>query len=384
MHDHTPSPAPPNDPPQSLAAALAELTDQRARRGIRYRLVPLLIILLLAKLAGHDTPSAIADWAQHHADWLRQVLGLDWKRMPHHSTFRRLLQRGLQLSQLEAQAGEFLRTLSAAPAKLLNLDGKTLCGTIPSGETRGLHLLALQQAATNVVLAQTQVASKENEISAAPNLLKTVDLRGKVVSGDAMHAQRDLSRQVVEAGGDYLWVVKENQPTLYAQLAAAFTTPTLSLADREEAQSWDKGHGRIEHRTLWSSAQLTNTLDWPYLEQAFALQRERTDLSTGQTSCELAYGITSLPPLETSAEQLLELTRGHWSIENGLHYRRDVTFGEDACRMKSYPAAQALAVCNNLVIGLIRHAGWNNAAAARRFYEAHLDQALSLILEAPS
>jgi predicted transposase YbfD/YdcC len=347
-------------------------------------LAPLLVLLVLAKLAGQDTPSAMAEWVALRAASLKAALGLDWKRMPHPSTYRRLLQRGLDLQQLEALAGQFLASLGQATEDLLNLDGKTLRGTIPAGQTQGLHLLALQQAGRNLVLAQQAVASHENEISAAPALLRRVELRGKLVTGDALLAQQALSRQIVEAGGDYLWVVKENQPSLRAYLAAAFTTGGAEVADRETAQSLEKGHGRIECRSLTTSAKLTNTLEWPYLEQAFVLRRTRTACRTQHRSEETVYGITSLGPLENGPERLLALTRGHWGIENGLHYRRDVTFREDRCRMKSHTAAQALAVFNNLAIGLIRHAGWENAAAARRFYGAHLETALSLILAAPT
>ena len=162
-------------------------------------------------------------------------------------------------------------------------------GTIPAGATQGLHLLALQQAGTNLVLAQMPVAEKKNEISTAPALLKTVDLQGKIISGDAMHAQRALSRQIVKGGGDYLWFVKHNQPTLCQQLTQALADPTQLPGDALTVQEYDKGHGRIEFRQLTSSAQLTNTLDWPYAAQAFVLRRERTNCHTGkvtsQTRC---------------------------------------------------------------------------------------------------
>jgi predicted transposase YbfD/YdcC len=373
---------------KSLAALFARLSDQRARRGVRYPLAPLLVLLTLAKLAGQDTPSAISEWVALRAPWLSAALRLDWKRMPHPSTYRRLLQRGLDLSQLEPQAGQFLASLGVGGADLLNLDGKSLRGTIPSGQTRGLHLLAVQQGAQNLVLAQTAVSSKENEISAAPGLLKQVEMRGKVVSGDALLAQKKLSRQIVRAGGDYLWIVKDNHPRLLKQLEAHFAAEAMAAgtarADYETAQSYDKGHGRIESRRLTSSSRIANTLDWPYLGQAFRLDRQVFTCRTQAERQETVYGLTSLPPTEAAPARLLALQRGHWSIENGLHYRRDVTFHEDACRMKSHRAAEALAVFNNLALGLMRHAGWENIAAARRHYEARLDEALGLILRAPS
>jgi predicted transposase YbfD/YdcC len=364
---------------RSLEEMLAQLTDQRAARGIRYALRPLLMIVLLAKLAGADKPLAMADWARERADWLRQHLQLTWRRMPHYITFRHLLQRGLLVCELEQQAGVWLAQYAAPEVPLYNLDGKTLCGTIPAGATQGTHLLALQQAQTNVVVAQAAVGAQTNEITAAPALLKTVALQEKIVSGDALQAQRPLSRQVVQDGGDYLWFVKKNQQGLYEQLEQAFAPTIAAPADVQTVTHYDKGHGRLEARQLSVSASLANVIDWPYLAQTFVLHRTRTELRSGKVTTQAVYGITSLAPLVASAIDLLTLTRQHWSIENGLHYRRDVTFGEDACRMKSPRAAQCLAVFNNLVIGLLRWLGWENCAQARRHYDAHWEEALQLI-----
>jgi predicted transposase YbfD/YdcC len=369
---------------QSIAAQFARLTDQRKPRGVRYALAPLLVMLVLAKLCGADTPQAIAQWVAYRAEWLKPALGLRWKRMPHPATWRRLLAHAIDVPQLEHIAGESLSALSPKDASVLNLDGKTLRGTIATGETHGLHLLALQQAPENMVVGQTAVGPHENEISAAKRLLKEACLQGRIVTGDAIFAQRELSRQVIEAGGDYLWKVKPNQEKLYQQLADFFNAPVIPPHAVDVAQTLDKGHGRIEERVLWASSRFADQLEWPHLSQVFAVRREVTDCRTRLTSCEMVYGITSLPPMEKDATALLELTRGHWSVENGLHYRRDVTFKEDACRMKSHRAAEALAVCNNLALGLIRHAGWNNVAEARRFYAAHVEQALLLISRPPS
>lgn len=385
MDNNTPRPTAPGFALRSLAAAFAQLTDQRARRGVRYPLAPLLVLLVLAKLAGQDTPSAIADWVALRGHALCRALGLAWARLPHPSTYRRLLQRGLDLAQLEQQAGQFLTSLGRAGEDVLDLDGKTLRGTIPAGQSQGLHLLALQQAAQNLVIAQTPVAPHENEISAAPRLLAQVNLRGQLVRGDALLAQKELSRQIIKAGGDYLWYIKDNHPTLRQQLAAHFAAaPGAPGADDDTAHTLDKGHGRLEQRTLTASSALTQTLDWPYASQAFALTRQVSLGAAQARRTQTVYGLTSLPALEASPARLIALTRGHWSIENGLHYRRDVTLREDACRLKSRPAAQALAVVNNLVLGLLRHAGWANLAAARRYCAAHLDEALGLILRAPS
>lgn len=366
-------------PLQSLEQILSQVPDQRAARGTRYELLPLLMMVMLAKLAEADTPMAIADWAAERVDWLREHLQLNWKRMPHQSTFRRLLQRSLSLPELRQQAQEFLAARQSPEQRLCNLDGKTLRGTITAEQPQGTHLLAIQQAGTNLVLAQVPVGEKNNEISAAPRLLKTVDLSGKIVSGDAMHTQRKLSRQIVQAGGDYLWFVKRNQPALCQELITAFASPASGPADAVMVTEHDKGHGRLEKRRLTTSAQVTNTLDWPYAAQGFVLHRTRTVCASGKVNEQTVYGITSLAPLEASPTTLLDLTRQHWNIENGLHYRRDVTFKEDRCRQKSARAAECLAIFNNLAIGLLRWLGWDNLARARRHFAAHLMEALQVI-----
>jgi predicted transposase YbfD/YdcC len=320
------------------------------------------------------------------SDMLKALLKLPWKRMPHSSTYRRVMQQGVDVPQLEQEAGKYLSTMSQAASEQLSLDGKTLRGTIPPGETQGVHVLAVQEVKKNLVLAQTEVGVKENEISAAPRLIGQVDVEGKVVSGDAMQTQRALSEQIVEDGGEYLWIVKENQPTLRADIETLFMSQGMpcNLTDFRTAQTLDKGHGRIEQRRLTASSALNDYLDWPYVGQVLKMERETYNCRQQHTRSEIVYGITSLPAAKADAARLMALVRNHWSIENGLHYRRDVTFQEDACRMKSRMAAQVLAVLNNLAIGVIRHLGWNNAAEARRFFAARIGEALSHILCCPS
>jgi predicted transposase YbfD/YdcC len=383
MQSTTPTDAAAPLPLADLAHHLATLTDQRKPRGLRYPLPPLLVLLVLARLCGANHPLEIARWVQYRHAWLTTALGLTWPRMPHPATFRRLLQSAISVPQLEEIAGHYLAAMADNGGGLLNLDGKTLRGTLAPGETQGLQLLALQQATENRVVEQTALSQHENEISAAKRLLKKADVTGQIVSGDAIFAQRQLSRQVVHQGGDYLWKVKDNQSKLRRQLAEWLPPAAGASGQIDSARSLEKGHGRIEERRLFASSRLADQLDWPFVSQVFAVQSDRFDCRSKRRSLTTHYGITSLPPMEADAERLLALTRGHWGIENGLHYRRDVTFQEDRCRMKSRPAAEALAVCTNLAIGLMRHAGWENIAEARRYYAAHPEEALRLILASP-
>ncbi len=246
----------------------------------------------------------------------------------------------------------------AGHSVVIAVDGKALRGTIPAGQTHGRHLLAAYLPAEGWVLYQVEVASKENEISAAPRVLKCLDLRGKVVTGDAMFAQRELSQQIVDAGGDYVWTVKDNQSTLRQDIALLFQPEQpvkgfgAALQEFRTAQTVNKGHGREERRTLTASTELQGYLDWPTAAQVFKLERHIKRTADGKTSTEVVYGITSLSPEQAGPARLLELNRSHWGIENGLHYRRDETLREDWCHLKSGQAPRAMAVLNNLIVAL--------------------------------
>jgi predicted transposase YbfD/YdcC len=210
-----------------------------------------------------------------------------------------------------------------------------------------------------------------------------------VVTGDAMHTQRKLSIEVVVGGGEYLWIAKENQPELQATIAHLFepelVTPGFSPTptDFKTAVTLNKGHGRLEKRTLTSSGMLKDYLDWPYLEQVFKLERRFTNLQTGEVTTEIHYGLTSLTPTEAGPDRLLALQRTHWGIENGLHYRRDVTFKEDRCRLKIGHAARTMATFNNLALALILRQGYPYLPEARRRFAAQPLDALQLIMQDP-
>jgi predicted transposase YbfD/YdcC len=370
----------------SLTTWLAGLGDARRARGKRYPLPQVLLLLVLAKLSGEDRPSGIAEWVALRRESLQAALGLAWPRMPHHNTYRRVLAAAVDAEALAATVGAFFRALpGTGQSVLISIDGKTLRGTIDWPATRGEHLLAAYLPAEGVVLLQVAAGGKENEISVAPTLLRALDLRGKVVIGDALHTQRALSAQIVAAEGDYVWFVKDNQPTLRAEIAELFRADDRTVAgghlppELRVARSVDKGHGRQDMRTLWASSDLRGYSDWPGLQQVFRLERERHHRKRDKREREVVYGVTSLAPNEAAAARLLALSRGYWGIENGLHYRRDVTFHEDATRLTCGQAGRVMAALNNLVIGLLCRAGYTNHAAARRQCSANLALAVALL-----
>ena len=217
---------------------------------------------------------------------------------------------------------------------------------------------------------------KESERTVAPILLGQLDLSGKVVTGDALYAQRDLSRQVVEQGGSYLWVLKDNQPAVKEAVSLLFAEPPWG---EEFSKAGQRGrHGdRQERRRLRASSALNGYLEWPCLGQVCCM--ERTRIRKGTRTVELAYAITSLTPEEAGPARLLRLWRGHWRIENRLHWVRDVTFDEDRSQVRTGAVPQVMAAFRNAVIGLLRRTGTRNIAAALRHYAWKPLAALNLL-----
>ncbi len=371
----------------SLYAHLCTLKDSRHARGVRYALVTILVFVILAKLSGEDRLAGIADWVRHRKDDLAQALYLKKPRAPHRTTYSRILGRVVSVAEFEQAVREFFESQPPAGRSIiLTLDGKTVRGTIPAGQTRGLHLLAAFLPGEGWVMVQVQVASKENEIVAAPRVLWSIDLRGKIVTGDAMLAQRDLSIQIVESGGDYVWTVKDNQSQLRQDIETLFEPERCvkgfspAVKEFRSDETTEKGHGRLEQRTITVSSALKGYLDWPYAEQVFKLERHFERMTDRKITHEVVYGVTSLTEKEASPRRLLEIVRTHWQIENGLHYRRDETLREDWCHLRMGHAAHMMAAINNLVLGLLLRRGVKNVPEARRAYDANWQDALQLIL----
>jgi predicted transposase YbfD/YdcC len=371
----------------SLYAQFRNLRDKRKARGVRYRLETILVVMTLAKLCGEDTPSGIAEWCRHRTEFLCEALKLERKSMPHHSTYRRIAEEVICVEELEHLLSELWSAKRFFGKQvLLAIDGKVLRGTLDE-EQNGVYLLAAYLPAEGLVLMEVEVSGKGSEIPAAPKLLKSIDLRDKVVMGDAMHTQREISIQIVEAGGDYIWLAKGNQPQIEEDIRLWFEPDLPPLPgqsylpkDFETIRTVSKGHGRLEERSLTTSSQLQDFLDWPYLQQVFKLERKVTFLKTGKVQEQVVYGFTSLSRDEITPPHLLALIRSYWGIENGLHYRRDVTLHEDHTRMTKRNTGRVMACLNNLVLGLlIAKRKFPYLPPARRYFAAFPSQALALL-----
>jgi predicted transposase YbfD/YdcC len=374
----------------SVYERLSALVDPRHRRGIRYELAVILVAALIAKLAGEDTPEGIAEWVKLRSAFFIESFQVKRSTMPHAMTYRRVLAEASLAAALDALTRDYLLSQPVTGDRThIALDGKTLRGVRAADQTRALHLLAAYLPGAGVVLMQAEVAGHTNEIPVAPHVLKGLDLQGKIVTGDALLAQRELSQVIVAAGGDYVWTVKDNQPRLrqdIAQLLARETClPGTSpvITELRTTTTVEKSHGRLTTRILTACSLLTESSDWPGLQQVFQIERRSLTTATGELYTDISYGATSLTAAKASPAHLLKLNRQHWGIENGLHYRRDVTLREDAGRTRTTAFGHLMATLNNLVIGLTIGREWTNLAKARRYYDAHPDQALQLLLARP-
>jgi predicted transposase YbfD/YdcC len=372
----------------SLYRRFAELKDKRKAKGKRYALATILLGIFLAKLCGEDKPSGIAEWVELRGVWIAQVLGLQRKSMPSHHTYRRALAENVDEEELEALARQRQQQCGKGGYQVVvAMDGKILRGTIALNLQDGLCLLAVFLPGEGITLAQIAIPDKHSEVSAAPTLLSWIDLRNKVVIGDALHTQRQISIQIGKAGGHYMWTVKGNHPQLLQDLQDWFDDQLPLLPgqgcppkDFRSATVTSKGHGRLEVRTLTTSSQLNDFLDWPFLQQVFKLERTILTTKTNKTRQETIYGVTSLAAEQASLVQLLDMLRSYWRIENSLHYPRDVTLHEDQTRFKNHTAAHNMAIINNLVLSLIAKSAFPFVPSARRFFAAHPHAALALLL----
>ena len=207
--------------------------------------------------------------------------------------------------------------------------------------------------------------------------------------GDAMHTQRETSQQVLQAGGDYVWMVKGNQARTLWAIEKLFMPEACNLKQGSPlsknirtAETVNKGHGRREKRTLWASTELNDYLDWPGVAQVFRIERVIWHEKHRGYTRQIVYGLTSLSPKQASPKKLLALVRQYWEIETGLHYRRDVTLKEDATRLTLGNAGHSMAMLNNVVIGLCLQHGYQNLAQARRRFNAMPEMAFRLLCSA--
>lgn len=389
----------PTRPPASapsLAAAFAAVPDPRRQASIRYPLAAVLSLAVAAILANHTSVLAIAEWGRRQRRDVLAALGVPEHAAPCQSTLQRLFRR-LDPDAVSATVSAALAPPAAPDPMARGAPGVAIDGKAQRGrlhyQTGGcpVHILSAFTHDGGIVLAQEPIergADKaEAELTVAPALIARLDWRGRVLTGDALFCQRHLCQQVLDAGGDYLLLVKENQPTLYRDIALLFDPPGAerppALDDRREARTVARGHGRHDEvRHLIASTDLRGYLDWPGVTQVVRV--ERTWREQGQPKRQVRYGVTSLPPTVGPAARLLDLKRGHWQIENRLHRTKDVTLGEDASLVHVEQGPLVLAMLRDAALSLLHRAGVRAIAARLRQHSQHPEAAVALVCAPPS
>lgn len=355
------------------------LADWRKRKGKVYQLTALFMLLLFGLMCGKRGPTSIVRWFRQLPFEVRIRLRFPLGRSPAPVTLCRLLQ-DVNVVELEQQMQQWIcavnpQLAAAGVEQRLALDGKTLRGAANRG-ARAAHLLAAFSHQLQTVVGQVAVDSKTNEITMVVELLDLLMVQGRLLTMDALLTQRAIAQAIIDRGADYLMVVKDNQSQLLTDLRICFQEDPLPGEVRGVAREISKGHGRLEVREIVTSPALKDYLDWPGVEQVLQIRRTVTILKRRETRTEEVYAITSLSPARGRPADLLAANRGHWGIENRLHWVRDVTFGEDHCLVCKKDAPQAFAALRNLTLALLRLLGHTNMAEAIDRYSANPELAL--------
>jgi predicted transposase YbfD/YdcC len=363
-----------SQPDLSIIRHFADLEDPRIDRTKKHQLSDILVIALSATLAGADSFDDLERFGHAKKDWLAQFLELP-NGIPSHDTFNRVF------AALNPKAFQrcFIAWMNAicdrCGLRRLQIDGKTLKGSRGRhGGLGGLHLVSVWAQENGLTLGQEAVEDHSNEIPAIPKLLRTLDLAGAIVTIDAMGCQKEIAQEVREQKGDYVLALKENQETLYQDVVACFdkaAEESFTQVRFDSYRSEETGHGRREERTytvIYDPEGLRTKEQWQDLKAVVMVDRRRW--VQGECSEEWHYFISSA---DISAREMAESIRGHWGIENGLHWVLDVVFREDQSRARRGNAPENLAMLRRVAVSLLKQdkskgslkgkrkqAGWDN------------------------
>lgn len=353
-----------------------DLKDPRVERTKVYPLVEILFVVLCGSICGAESWRDFVLFGEAKLEFLKEHY--EFKNgIPSKNTFARVL-AALDVAEFKTCFIEWVKSFQELLNEVIAVDGKTLRNSADKVSGRSaIHMVSAFATGARLVLGQQAVDQKSNEITAIPKLLKLLDLKGHIVTLDAMGTQKAIAKQIVEQGGDYILALKGNQGTLNDDVRL-FLETELGKAESEAIESTheevDKGHGRIEIRKCFVSSQidwLDQKPQWKGLKSIVML--EETQESKGKISVERRFFISSL---EANAEKLASAIRAHWRIENGLHWTLDVVFNEDKSTVRKDNAAENMALVRHITLnmlnnskkkfknvgikGLRKQAGWRN------------------------
>lgn len=425
----------------AMKTVVKQVSDPRRKQGTRFSIVSMVLLALAAMLSNHVSELAIAQWGAAQSDEVKKALGFEKGVTPHQSTLNRLFRR-LSTDEVEAAFRQFFVQSFANEqedrgAWAVSIDGKAQRGRLKfeQEEAYPVHAVSVVDHQTGIVLTQGHVERAEvlagdalleseklskmaqapaetptknkpappkkkrkqiqdkakeeqkmkSELAVAALLLQHIEWHGKVLTGDALYCQRCLCDALRQMGGDYLFLVKGNQPQLFEEIRLLFAPleppkragEGLLRLPEQHAQTAERGHGRLDIRSIRVSSELKGYSDWPGLEQVFEIRRGYR--SKGVWKEAIHYGVTSLPATIAIPERVLKLKRGHWGIENGLHYVKDVTMGEDKSTVHCDNGPKIMAALRNTVVSLLRRAGFSTIAARMRYHSIHPEAALAVL-----
>jgi len=335
---------------QTWQEIFSSVSDARSHRNQKYALETILGIAIIGGLAGIDSFSGLADFAESHHSDLKKYFDLP-AQTPSHDTFQRVLD-AISPQEFYACFHEFTRRISRTFSdKIISIDGKTIRNSGADGES-SLHLVNAWSEANSLVLAQVKVDKKSNEITAIPKILSLFDVAGKIITIDAMGAQRQICSQIVGAGGDYVIALKGNQGTLHAD-AKLFLDDHFIEKELLQHTENDKAHGRLEARSAFVTEDIgfLRDHDWPGLKSIGKVVATVT--KKGVTTHETRYYIASLP---ADARRFGEIARAHWGIENKLHWRLDVVANEDSACITNENAAENMSLIRKWALNILHQA----------------------------
>jgi predicted transposase YbfD/YdcC len=342
---------------RSLESHFKRVTDPRGP-NIEHLLMDIILIAILGVISGANGWVEIEQFGRQKEKWLRKYLRLP-HGIPSHDTFGRVF--GLiDAAEFQASFRSWVAVLrEVTDGEVIGIDGKQMRGSKDKKKDKaGLYMVSAWAEANHLVLGQRQVDAKSNEITAIPALLKLIEIKGCIVTIDAIGTQTKIAKQIIEGGGDYLLEVKENQKKLYEDMGMLWDS--LQQFDfQETAYTYDKevkkGHGRIDVREGWVTAApeylkyLRTGKKWKGLRTLAFIRRKR--IIDGEATETVHFFISSLPP---NAERLVKASRQHWGIENGLHWVLDIAFNEDRSRVRTGNAPANLAVLRHMAVNLLK------------------------------
>jgi predicted transposase YbfD/YdcC len=342
--------------PRGVLRFFEELEDPRMDRTKLHALSDILFITLCAVLCGADSWAEVELYGRSKEQWLRQFVPLA-NGIPSHDTFGRVFSR-LDPTQLEQCFVNWMGALAQiSEGRLIAIDGKTLRHSFDKADNRlAIHMVSAWCEANHLVLGQVATEEKSNEITAIPRLLELLDIQGAVVTIDAMGCQKDIAEQIVAQKGHYLLAVKENQPALHEMVSQTFdelSGPGIPGVAYDFYEDVDAGHGRVETRRIWTTGWTDwwkGRADWVGLNSLVCVESLRE--MNGQTSSERRYFISDLDGRD--AKGMLDYVRGHWGIENKVHWVLDMAFREDTLRNRVGHSAENFSRIRRLALNLLK------------------------------